>query len=450
MKSLSEDQVLFPPGHLLLRKLGEFYIVLNADGPNVIVADESGREFFQLCDGTRRLGEIADQIHQKYPSEGTSLKNIKEFSGTLLAAGFVSTEPFHQLKKEAGPPEKLSQIYLHLTRQCNLNCKHCYINAGVPLQDEMKLKDILTLVEDFWKLGGYRLILTGGEAFLRRELLFQTASKARDLGIQDIKVETNGTLITDTDIPILKDLEVKVAVSLGGATPESHSYVRGEGTFHKVIKNVKRLVESNVDTTIGITLMRPNLEEGAKAVELAKELGVNLVTLNMVTMMGRAREHKEMGISPAEAMPTIKEIRKASAETGVKTIFEEVLTSLKNIGRRESCGAGVDSLSIASNGDIYPCNSFQGGPLKAGNIRQQSLEEIWKNSEVCQTFQNLSVLDIPECKRCELKFICSGGCLAETYRERENLRVKSPYCHVYKEIYWDLISELAHELWKEA
>lgn len=449
MNTISFDQRLYAPDSLALKKLGDFYAVLNGDGPNIMVVDESGKDFFGLCNGTHKLREIAEHIHKKHPSEDTSVDKIMEFSRSLLNSGFITTKPPNPLKKEVGLPEKLSQIYLHLTHKCNLNCKHCYISAGRPLPDEMTSKEILSLIEEFRKLGGNRLILTGGEAFLRRELLYQTVRKARDLEIQDIKIETNGTLITDKDIQFLKDSEVSVAISLGGATPKSHSYVRGKGTFSKVIKTVRKLAEYNVNITIGITFMRPNLGEGRKIAQLAKDLGVNLVTLNMITIMGRAREHEELAISATEAMSAVKEVRQAAEELGVRTVFEEILTSLKDMGRRASCGAGVHSLSIAANGDLYPCNSFQGGPLKAGNVREQTLEEIWRKSDVCQTFQNVSVLDIPDCRGCELKFICSGGCLAETFRIFQDLRVRSPYCSVYKEIYWNLISELAHELWNE-
>jgi len=449
MSTISLDQKLYSPDSLVLKKLGDFYAVLNGDGPNIVVVDESGKDFFGLCNGTYKLREIAERIHERHPSEDTSTDKIMEFSRSLINSGFITTKPPDPLKKEVGLPERLSQIYLHLTHKCNLDCKHCYISAGRPLPDEMTSKEILNLIEEFRRLGGNRLILTGGETFLRREPLYQAVRKARDLGIQDVKIETNGTLITDKDIRLLKDSEASVAVSLGGATPRSHSYVRGKGTFLKVIKTVRKLAESNVNTTIGITLMRPNLGEGRKIAHLAKDLGVNLVTLNMITFMGRAKEHEELAISPTEAMSAVKEVRQAAEELGVKTVFEEILTSLRHLGRRESCGAGVNSLSIAANGDLYPCNSFQDGPLRAGNVREQTLEEIWRKSSVCQTFQNLSVLDIHECRGCELKFICSGGCLAETFRTFQDLRVRSPYCSVYKEIYWNLIAELAHELWNE-
>ncbi len=450
MNTISNDPVLHSPINLVFKRIGEFYAVLHADQPNIMVVDKSGKEFFKLCDGRHKLSEIADHMRLRYPSEETSIEKITEFSSALLNAGFVYTRPPPILKKKVGLSEELRQIYLHLTHRCNLRCKHCYINAGIPLQHEVTPKEVLRLIEEFKNLGGNRLIITGGEPFLRRKLLYETVKKARKLEVQDINVETNGTLIDGQDVHFLRDSGVKVAVSLGGATGKSHSYVRGKETFQKVIRCIKNLVESNVDTTIGMTFMRPNLKEGRAIIQLAQRLGVDLVTLNMITMMGRAKEHNELAISPLEVMPAIKELRQAARETGTRTAFEETLSTLKNMERREACGAGVSSLSIAANGDVYPCNSFQGGPLKAGNMRQQSLESIWKESDVCRTFQDLSVLDIPGCRECELKFMCSGGCLAETFREYRDLKTKSPYCSVYKEIYWNLITELACELWKNA
>lgn len=449
MEDISDNNILYPAPNLVVKRINDFYVVLNPNLPNIMVVDDEGKDFFKLCDGANKVGDILKNLCLKRSSSRTTKEEIMQFTSSLIKSGFISTEPPSPPEKKIEPPEKLKQIYLHLTRRCNLSCKHCYIKAGMQLPNEMTTEETINLVKDFATLGGENMIITGGEPLLRRQLLYQVIETARDLGIRQVNVETNGTLIKEDDARFFRRFEVNVGVSLGGATPESHGYIRGEATFETILSNVKMLVAFGVHTRIGMTFARPNLNEAKDIVYLAKKLGVESVTFNMVVMTGRAKENPDLAIGSDEIIPTVRKVREASREVEMKTFFEELASTLKNIGRRDSCGAGVRSVSITPDGDVYPCNSFIGGPMRAGNIREQSLEEIWRKSKVLQEFQNLSVLDIEGCRDCEIKFICAGGCLAESFRELGSIKKQCPYCTIYNQIYSDMITELATELWKQ-
>jgi radical SAM protein with 4Fe4S-binding SPASM domain len=449
MKNLSDHDTLYPAYRLAVKRIKDFYAVLNPNLPNLMVADEEGKDFFEICDGKHTVGEIAKQLCQKYSSRGTTREDILQYASSLIQSGFIFTQPQSPPQKRVEPLEKLSQIYVHLTQMCNLRCKHCYINAGVKLFDELTVDENINLLRDFARLGGEFLVITGGEPFMAKKLLRKVVEAARRFNIKQISLETNGTLITEDDATFLKEHQVAVGVSLGGATSESHSFIRGEGTFDIILKNIKKLVAAGVNTKIGMTFAQPNLQEAEEIVYLAKKLGVDSATFNMVVIAGRAQENQDLAIPAEKILPAVRKVREASRKVGIRTVFEDILSGVKVFGRRDSCGAGIRSLSITADGDVYPCNSFIGSSLKAGNIREQGLEEIWRESPVLQEFQNLSVLDVDACRNCEVKFICAGGCLAETYRSLGNIKMQTPYCAMYKEIYSEMITELAAELWKQ-
>lgn len=448
MTKNSFRSVLYSPNNLVFKRNEDFYIVLNPDAPNIMVIDDFGREFLQLCNGTRNIDEIIKYMHNEYGPEKAAKKEITEFTSALVKAGFLDTKPLSPLKKEVRQPEKLNQLYLHLTHGCNLRCKHCYVSAGVPFENEMSATETLGLVKEFAELGGEHLIITGGEPLLKKELLYQVIEKAKASGIKKINLESNGILITKKDAEICKEHEVKVGVSLDGATPESNRYIRGPETFQKAINGIKNLVDAEVDTTIGMTLMQPNIHETEEMVYLTKRLGVASIAFSTLKILGRTKENPDLIILPNILIATLRKAWETARKLGVKTSVDEVFLDLKDLKRKEKCGAGVTLFSIAANGNVYPCNAFQ-EVLSVGNIRKQSLRDIWEKSQALQDLRKLSVLDIVGCRDCELKFIC-GGCPAESFQAYKSFDKPSPHCSVYKEIYWTVIAELSCELWQEA
>lgn len=448
MKKLSQDDVVYSAHGLVIRKTTDFYVAINPNLPNLIVVDEEGHDFLELCDGTNSLDAIAKKLNQMHPT-GSTEEVIHKFANSLVQSGFISTEPQFLPKKRSEPLNKLNQLYIHLTQACNLRCKHCYINAGVKLPNELNEEENVNLLEEFAQLGGESLVITGGEPLTVKDLLQQVIITARKLGIKQISLETNGVLLTEDDALFFKKNDVAVGVSLGGATSQTHSYIRGEGTFENILNNIGQLVAKGVHTRIGLTFTRHNLHEAREIVFLAKQLGVSSVTFNMIVMAGRAEYSQDLRMQTDEILPVVRKVREASREAGTTTIFEDILSGVKTFGRRDSCGAGVRSLSITSDGDVYPCNSFIDSAMKAGNIRQHSLEDVWRNSPIIHEFQDMSVLDVEGCRDCETKFICAGGCLAETFRAFGSIKKQTPYCSMYKQIYSEMISELATELWRQ-
>jgi radical SAM protein with 4Fe4S-binding SPASM domain len=109
--------------------------------------------------------------------------------------------------------------------------------------------------------------------------------------------------------------------------------------------------------------------------------------------------------------------------------------------RIDLCEAGCSVVSVAADGNVYPCAGLHEDEFCAGNIREQPLENIWRESEVLTQFKSFSVLNIPECKDCKLKFICGGGCHVDRYYAYERLDAPTPECNVQQKLYWNLLSE---------
>jgi len=93
----------------------------------------------------------------------------------------------------------------------------------------------------------------------------------------------------------------------------------------------------------------------------------------------------------------------------------------------DMCGAAKMTACISPNGDLYPCAFLQESPFRAGNVRHESLSDLWRRSPVLQQFRNL---DVTSCQTCGRYEDCRGGCPAMAYHSYDDIRKPDPECLV--------------------
>ncbi len=131
---------------------------------------------------------------------------------------------------------------------CNLTCHHCFISCS-PQNDSfgfLTLAEVKQRLEESVALGVKEYYFTGGEPFLNRDM---TAILVETLNYGPATVLTNGTVLKDewlaalcaADEASIYSLEFRV--SIDGCTPQMNDPIRGEGTFERAMRGVRKLVE---------------------------------------------------------------------------------------------------------------------------------------------------------------------------------------------------------------
>lgn len=112
---------------------------------------------------------------------------------------------------------------------------------------------------------------------------------------------------------------------------------------------------------------------------------------------------------------------------------------ISNITYREGCGFGKKTISIAYNGDIYPCHMLHCQECKMGNIKHGRLKDIIDESD----FEGNNILldDIEECGICEYKNLCGGACRGRAYLFTGDMKKRDPYCLAAKRFYDNLFAQ---------
>jgi radical SAM protein with 4Fe4S-binding SPASM domain len=259
--------------------------------------------------------------------------------------------------------------------------------------------------------------ITGGEPFLRKDL-FKILTEIGKRRLFDIYLLTNGTLIDKEKAKGLSDQGVKgIQVSIEG-TEEIHESIRGKGSYSPAIGGIINLLEAGLKVTLNVTLSSLNAENFMDMIELSSNLGVHRLGFSRLVPSGRGKAlSKEM--LTADAVKTLyKMIFSINAGpleivTGDPVASQFIAeTENKDLGDIPSggCAAGISGLTILPDGTLVPCRRLQ---IPIGNIRKDSLREVWATSDVLNALRNRKSYK-GKCGNCKRWAECRG-CRAIAY-----------------------------------
>lgn len=77
---------------------------------------------------------------------------------------------------------------------------------------------------------------------------------------------------------------------------------------------------------------------------------------------------------------------------------------------------------------VYPCQLLHIGQLLAGNVHQESIQDIYRHSAVLEHCASLDVDRIGKCKECAIRYICGGACRARGYYETGRIEDTGDFC----------------------
>ena len=418
------------------------YLLFDPNTPNWVIVNDLGKEIIEMCDGKRNVSEIVTALCEKYGStHDESIGEILDFVNELKAKFFLLEDEFPPPKRAKKENANLMNLWINVTNRCNLQCIHCHLSSGLPLKDELTKGEIYRIINEAEELGVKHLVVTGGEPLIRKDAL-----NILDYACQHcdrVVLLTNGTLITEGMAQKLGELNLDIQVSLDGAREETHDFIRGPGSFRKTIEGVQNLVKAGTEPHTSMTIMKKNMNEIPEMVQLLRELGIRYLNLPILQIKGRAKDNKSsIELEIEDMIAVIKTVLEVSKEGDIVLSMEKNLQDKIEIKRKiDLCEAGCSVVSVAADGCVYPCAGLHEKEFYAGNIRKQPLEKIWNENGILNWLRSFSVLDIPECRDCDLKFICGGGCHVDRYHAYERLDVRSPECEVQQMLYWHLLAE---------
>ena len=253
-------------------------------------------------------------------------------------------------------------LTLGLTGECQCDCLHCgisYMRSGHTLSLSM----VTEILEQYRSLGGVRVIFSGGEPLLVRELP-QMVSRAARLGLVT-GVDSNGIALTSDLARRLKEAGICcLEFSLDFLDSPRMDYNRRyEGALAAVLRAMDLARRWEIPFSINSMAFRENLDgELERIIRFAREQGALFVRILEPISTGCLKDQQAMALEPQERIKYL-------------ALYEPGFVMLEQVGRFTSDCSGLNGrcLTVCPDGSVTPCAYM---PLPLGNLRQESLSSI--------------------------------------------------------------------------
>jgi radical SAM protein with 4Fe4S-binding SPASM domain len=328
-----------------------------------------------------------------------------------------------------------------ITLRCDLACRHCGSRAGHARSDELSTEQCLDLVRQMAELGVKEVTLIGGEAYLRDDWT-EIVRAIRAHGMQ-ATMTSGGRGITAERAKLAAEAGLQsVSISIDGLEA-THDRLRGvDGSFRSALEALKNLRAAGIRVACNTQINRLSVPDLPELLELIAREGVHSWQIQLTVAMGRAADEPEVLLQPydlLEFFPLLARLKKRMDEVGVRLWpgnnigyfgpYESLFKGGMPRGHMASCGAGRSTLGIEADGSIKGCPSLPTDAWTGGNIRDNSLEEIWERSAPLRYTRDRTIDDLwGYCRSCYYADVCRAGCTWTSF-VLFGKAGNNPYCH---------------------
>jgi len=436
-----------PQHQLHVSKQEGFHLAVDAQSPNWVATNEEGAWIVkQLWEG-----RSADEVSYRYAKRralglrealhvvGRFAEEVREFVSPPLRPPYEGRACYLR-------PDRLREVWLHVTDRCNLSCRHCLVSSGPAGAEGLPGEELRRMIREAVDLGADTLYFTGGEPFLRTDTVEVLRQVTQDYGATAV-VMTNGTRLDAELVAALVELpreRLFLQVSLDGSCAERNDALRSRGSFDGAVGGLRAATAAGLNVTVATVVLKQNLDDLIPLATLVHGLGVGQMHL----MWQHARERG--GKLPRAAMPrligAVSELRRQARALGL--VIDNVENARRVVNgdpgvKRDLSNACWDSLAIHRDGRVFPSACLVGIDSEAGgSLREMSLRDIWLASDAFAARREESVITRP-LNGDPLLFLHGGGDPEQAFfaRNGHGEPAVDPYLPLHRALAREIIAE---------
>ncbi|QYC41490.1 Antilisterial bacteriocin subtilosin biosynthesis protein AlbA [Nonomuraea coxensis DSM 45129] len=334
-------------------------------------------------------------------------------------------------------------VVWELTLACNLKCLHCGSRAGPRRPAELTTEEALDLVAQLAGLGTRELTVIGGEAYLRNDWV-EIIRRATELGMS-CSMQTGARALTPARLRAGADAGLRgIGVSIDGLR-DLHDEVRGvPGAYANAFKVLRDAREAGLRVSVNTQIGARTIGELPALMDELVAAGVTHWQVQLTVAMGNAADHDELLLQPyrlAELMPLLARLHHEGQRHGLLMVpgnnigyfgpYEHLWRNASSMsGHWSGCEAGHTALGIEADGTVKGCPSLPTSAYTAGNVRDLSVADMWRDSPALGFRRGRAGADElwGHCGTCYYADVCDAGCTwtAHSLLGRPG---NNPYCH---------------------
>jgi AdoMet-dependent heme synthase len=315
------------------------------------------------------------------------------------------------------------------TQSCDLACFHCRACAQPkrhPL--ELTTAEGERLIDEMTDLRPPIFTFTGGDP-LKRPDIYHLVRYAAERKLHPAMTPSATPLLTSTAIQELKSAGLaRLAASLNGSVPELHDKFRGvSGSYARTLEAIYWANQCGLPIQVNTTATRRNLHDLENMANLLKNFKPVLWSVFLLVPTGRGQ--MEDLLSAAEVEKVFGQLYRWSKEMPFKIKTTEAQHYRRFVLQQRCHESATDPFDhvakadtqsipgplpindekgcvfVSHIGEVFPSGFF---PISGGNVRQQTLTDIYRNSKLFRSLRDSSNLK-GKCGRCEFRELCGGS-----------------------------------------
>ncbi len=331
---------------------------------------------------------------------------------------------------EPGPP---LWLLAELTYRCPLQCPYC----SNPLDfarshEELSTAEWIEVFRQAREMGAAQLGFSGGEPLVRQDLA-ELIAAARGLGYYTNLI-TSGIGLTEEKIASFAEAGLDhIQISFQAADEEVNNLLAGsKKAFAHKLEMARAVKKHGYPMVLNFVTHRHNIDNIDQIIRLCIGLEADFVELATCQFYGWA-ELNRAGLLPSkEQLVRAERITNewrdmlAAENHPCKLIF---VTPDYYEERPKACmnGWGNLFLDITPDGTALPCHSARQLPVEFPNVREHSIEHIWRHSFGFNKFRGYDWMPEP-CRSCDEKERDFGGCRCQAFMLTGDAANADPVC----------------------
>lgn len=352
----------------------------------------------------------------------------------------LKLKPGHTSERAWMDPSPLRTLFWNVTYACDYRCPICFTDGGSAHPDELTTAEALEAVRKAHAAGVGDILISGGEPFQREDLL-EILSCMAEHGIT-ARIASNGSLLTADLLSRLRRETLTRSFQISLDTIDPLTYAEFHRTpidaLPRVLEVLRLIKEQGFHTTVSIRLTPLTLPGIPRILDLAESEGWSTVTIHCPLHTRRISESFQQDEDVLSLLGPALEMFCANREHWLietyipwaeyHPVMQRLEKSIRVIHR--GCRAGRDRLTINPTGWLSPCVCMDLPEAYVGNIRTDSLSDVFQNSHACDIFRHPEKYGI--CDGCPNLMRCGGGCRAAAFAVCGRLDGQDESCPVWK------------------
>ncbi|HZY78108.1 MAG TPA: GTP 3',8-cyclase MoaA [Cyclobacteriaceae bacterium] len=205
----------------------------------------------------------------------------------------------------------INYMRLAVTDRCNLRCFYCMPEEGIkylPKKELLTFEEIIKIVTIMAGMGVSKIRLTGGEPFVRNDLMDLIRKIVKVKGINELHITTNG-ILTGPHIEELKDLGIRsVNLSLDTLDAERFRSITRRDEFARTWQTFQQLVDASIPVKINAVVMEgKNIDDILPMVRLTKDRNVSVRFIEEMPFNGEGNHYPKLNWTHNRILSYIKE-----------------------------------------------------------------------------------------------------------------------------------------------